>query len=812
MSERNESLKITTMNRSRSKSRLFETAFVTRTKSSTEDLDEVDRLANHPALRPEPKEPRWRRSKLRKSRSEMGGSSLGFSPGLSGAAPTSNQSSPLAATSGLGMGYRTVAVGGRVNRMKRSTTINFQQFYGKGSSNWTTSSNNSTGDEKPTGPSPGITRTFATSALKDLAESSRSQRPPSPSSSQWTEGAFGVMVPSDQDISQNNILSTSLVVTSAVVEAPPTEIRPDTAPLPSLDAEGSQTPPATATLPAKFQENKMSPPQNLLVRRKKNSQGTNSGSEIENVEDIMSESERASNANSPSRLRFSLQMSLAQRFKGTSQAASQEGMLGSQTPPATTPLSAKFQGDKMIPPHNLLMRCKKSPQGKNGPDLTETSGSEAPEEGEDIDESKKFSTISPPPPKFSLQLSLVQRLKGVVRGGSNSSSADSTPQKRPVRKLYHPPPSRQLIQQTKVRLQQSLRPSSPSCRTSPTPPPVPRPKRISMAVKSYSCSSAMSSLESVGGVSSVSDFGGMASSSGAESGLAVSLCSHGSDSAISSSGAVTGIGTKAVLMRPSLSKQFQVLSPISDKSQDQNLTPKATPPKVSPTDQFLNACCAGPGRGNDNDNDEEEVNGNRDTRTGCKDQVPVPFAMPKLHRKLRQNDPSSSAMLKGSDSGISMTSQDVQDMFDLLGQQLPFDMPKLRRKTQQILQSSRPNSMPTSDLFAVNIPASTTHDTSSVSLVAAKEDISGFPSKKTNNINNLNNNAASIAPPPPAFQDNEFYLCENGEKSGDSHNANQSLSGMKVQDLFPTAAAVKQAVANYKSMTAAEVYKLLQII
>ena len=36
--------------------------------------------------------------------------------------------------------------------------------------------------------------------------------------------------------------------------------------------------------------------------------------------------------------------------------------------------------------------------------------------------------------------------------------------------------------------------------------------------------------------------------------------------------------------------------------------------------------------------------------------------------------------IKGSDSGISMTSQDVQDMFDLLQQQLPFDMPKLRRK------------------------------------------------------------------------------------------------------------------------------------
>lgn len=52
----------------------------------------------------------------------------------------------------------------------------------------------------------------------------------------------------------------------------------------------------------------------------------------------------------------------------------------------------------------------------------------------------------------------------------------------------------------------------------------------------------------------------------------------------------------------------------------------------------------------------------------------------------------ANAGIQGSDSGISMTSQDVQDMVELL--KLPFDMPKLRRKTQTILHQ-RPQSLPT---------------------------------------------------------------------------------------------------------------------
>jgi hypothetical protein len=162
------------MNRSRSKSRLLETAFVSQSRSSTEDLDEVDRLANHPMLRPSPvpetytlgnrrgqQNRAWRpfRSSMRKSRSEMGGygsdTGGGFSiaksqPILDSCNTASCQNSAninrkesqkmTSYTPPAEFGCRTVAVGmmrgngsrllqGNLSRMKRSTTINFQQFY-----------------------------------------------------------------------------------------------------------------------------------------------------------------------------------------------------------------------------------------------------------------------------------------------------------------------------------------------------------------------------------------------------------------------------------------------------------------------------------------------------------------------------------------------------------------------------------------------------------------------------------------------------------------------------------------------------------
>ena len=130
------------------------------------------------------------------------------------------------------------------------------------------------------------------------------------------------------------------------------------------------------------------------------------------------------------------------------------------------------------------------------------------------------------------------------------------------------------------------------------------------------------------------------------------------------------------------SNKFTVLSPISDKSQEQSSEQgdsSSKTPKISPTDHILTSCCGGI-------NDDTENN----------NQEPAPFAMPKLQRKLMQKQyytHSAKNSIQGSDSGISMSSQDVQDMVELL--KLPFDMPKLRRKTQHIL---RPASMPINDI------------------------------------------------------------------------------------------------------------------
>ena len=59
--------------RSRPRQAIFETAFVSSTNSSTEDLDEVDRIANHPLLRSSPHlDFRDAGQGMRRSRSEMG--------------------------------------------------------------------------------------------------------------------------------------------------------------------------------------------------------------------------------------------------------------------------------------------------------------------------------------------------------------------------------------------------------------------------------------------------------------------------------------------------------------------------------------------------------------------------------------------------------------------------------------------------------------------------------------------------------------------------------------------------------------------
>ena len=107
---------------------------MSQTQSSTEDLDEVDRLANHPVLRPSSNQ--WNR--LKKSRSVTGGS---VDRGLAPWTGDSNQSSPMAQTISMtsssaasGFGSRLVQAGALlkkrtskkpISKMKRSYTVDF---------------------------------------------------------------------------------------------------------------------------------------------------------------------------------------------------------------------------------------------------------------------------------------------------------------------------------------------------------------------------------------------------------------------------------------------------------------------------------------------------------------------------------------------------------------------------------------------------------------------------------------------------------------------------------------------------------------
>ena len=162
------------------------------------------------------------------------------------------------------------------------------------------------------------------------------------------------------------------------------------------------------------------------------------------------------------------------------------------------------------------------------------------------------------------------------------------------------------------------------------------------------------------------------------------------------------------------SSKFQVLSPISDKSQEQSSEQgdsSSRTPKVSPTDHILTSCCGVVNTDDNENNNPPLLTSLLSASTEISNNTtPAPFSMPKLQRRLAQQssqqhnnskqDPvkyyqnsllkRANSGIQGSDSGISMSSQDVQDMVELL--KLPFDMPKLRRKTQHIL--ARPHSMP----------------------------------------------------------------------------------------------------------------------
>jgi hypothetical protein len=216
-----------------------------------------------------------------------------------------------------------------------------------------------------------------------------------------------------------------------------------------------------------------------------------------------------------------------------------------------------------------------------------------------------------------------------------------------------------------------------------------------------------------------------------------------------------------------------VLSPISDKSQEQS-SENPTTPKVSPNeDDYSNANRSSePPTDNKRTEESSETSRNDNYRVVQESDdedrdgtiakaLDVPWDVPKLKRRLqtRQNlnqlqQEKTLDGLRGSDSGISMTSQE-QEMRELLN--VPWDMPKLRKKTEhmQLLKSSstRPTSMPASTCFALNRPAT----------------MAGAPPPEQSGVVNLGIRIQNIPPPPPGFEDSgdEFYLGKpNGAGSG----------------------------------------------
>ena len=377
--------------------------------------------------------------------------------------------------------------------------------------------------------------------------------------------------------------------------------------------------------------------------------------------------------------------------------------------------------------------------------------------------SPKTSKLTAAGPQLKMSLPLKQRLRVVdISSQEDSSSTDSTPQRR--LKLNTNSHDQRLLLPTSTTVSKPILQKQPqqgmvsmatqhpklhhhhksgaTCSSTSTSktgkqikgPPAPILSRkmkpqsrffLNLSGESESCSSAMSSMESVRSSNSGGSVQSLVSSS--ESGAGCSMSSNSnSNLSIPVMAACPNKPTLELRTHRSnilSSSKFQVLSPISDKSQEQSSEQgdgsSSRTPKVSPTDHILTSCC-----GVSNTITDDNENNNPPSCSSENNADPAPFSMPKLQRRLAQQQshqksqsssssqdapsaakttPSSkyyqNSLLKransgiqGSDSGISMSSQDVQDMVELL--KLPFDMPKLRRKTQHIL--SRPQSMPSS--------------------------------------------------------------------------------------------------------------------
>jgi hypothetical protein len=222
------------MQRSRSGSRLIETAFVSRLPSSLEDLDEVDRLANHPVLRPSPNSHLGR---LRKSRSEMGGSVgrglsvWGQSDHRTKAVSKSGANSPVTPSH---FGCRTVGVAMLIKSAKRynKTQSSAELHYARSPSGFNSPSI-TTESSLPTPPIP----------------------PRRPKSSRQHHVVTAVI--------ESNSIGRRACIT------PPADLRSAS----HFKTEELSTPPNTAPLPTKFGRgttetpSTAAPPQNLLSRQ-----------------------------------------------------------------------------------------------------------------------------------------------------------------------------------------------------------------------------------------------------------------------------------------------------------------------------------------------------------------------------------------------------------------------------------------------------------------------------------------------------------------------------------------------------------------
>ena len=687
------------MNRSRSRNRLIETAFVG-TCSSTEDLDEVDRLANHPVLRSVPLSAAspcgpvgstsnaavWQ-SNLRKSMSETGsesglgggGTGLQKGRGLSiwsaSNGAKSTEGSPNSSYVQTRKGFRATIA----SKLSRSTTINCHLSA-----------------------SPANSTISAPSSWIFNAGANRAKSAPS-TPPKWIE----IPPPSHQSHanSAKSATPSSHHVVRAVIESSPlSSVRDCLTPtlsgtprsagprVTSASLSQNKTPPNTAPLPCKFGRKLV--PQNLLkLQHSSQTSCDSSSSAAGSNNEIFVDEISSADAITPA-------------------------------PPSNTNANSHANNNN----NSIHPAAERAP------------------------------TTYKMPPSLRARLRLDEDCM--------SSSAESTPQRRPHLTL----PTTAIISNPPLIVKRGTEVSTKPHVLAPKPTlDLNNSKSKFFSSGESSCSSAMSSLESIR--SNNSD--GVQSLMSSESGAVSSMSSQSSE--------VSG----CIAQRPSLeltrpgkvSSKFQVLSPISDKSQEQYSEASKTP-KVSPT--TLTSIDNGNNSNNNNNNNlllsmappSSCPSGNDNDMQKALDDVP--WDMPKLKRRLQNKGAPSNNLnnrilrgqveLRGSDSGISMASQDVQEIKDLLN--VPWDMPKLRKRTeiQQRQQQAgwaasgmgtRPLSVPTS--FNMLQPPE--------SKAGQEVAVPNFPENQ--NAGNLRSSEVMdnlvLPAPPPGFEDSsggeeEFYF------------------------------------------------------